>query len=101
MVVTPVVYAQQSPPTGASTPGQSGTGFNGQPVCSPSSGTQVGSMAMQNTIAATVADVNQQEKTVRLRMPSGAIVELKVPEPLLVELYQSNSVQISICKTAG
>jgi hypothetical protein len=58
-------------------------------------------MDMQNAINATVTDVNKQQKTVKLRTQNGETVELKVPDRLLTDLNQGDSVQVSIHKAEG
>ena len=61
-------------------------------------GAQTGTMGMHDSIPATVAEVDQQQKTVTLRMQSGESVELQVPQQLLSELNKGDSVQVSIRK---
>jgi hypothetical protein len=58
-------------------------------------------MGMSDSIHATVAEVDQQQKTVTLRMQSGESVELQVPQQLLSELNKGDSVQVSIRKANG
>jgi hypothetical protein len=58
-------------------------------------------MGMQDSINATVAEVDQQQKTVTLRMQSGESVELQVPQQLLSELNKGDSVQVSIRKASA
>jgi hypothetical protein len=57
-----------------------------------------GALDAQDTINATVAEVNYQQKTIRLRTQGGETVELKVPEQSLSNLKQGDSVQVSIRK---
>jgi len=57
-------------------------------------------MDAQDTINATVAEVNYRQKTIRLRTQGGETVELKVPEQSLSNLKQGDSVQVSIRKKA-
>ena len=59
-------------------------------------GSQTGTMS--DSIFATVADVDQKESTVKLRMQNGESVELQVPQQLLSELNKGDSVQVSIRK---
>ena len=68
---------------------------------SPITPSQTGTMGMQDSLTATVADVDQQQKTVTLKMQSGESVELQVPEQLLSKLNKGDSVQVSIRKAAG
>jgi len=77
-----------SPGAGSATSGQMGTGTTG------SSSSQMG----METINATVADVNHQQNTVKLRMQGGETVEFKVPEASLTNLNKGDSVQVSIRK---
>lgn len=78
--------------TGMTNPGTTGGTTSG--THSPSMGT----MGAQDAMPATVTDVNQQQKTVKLRMQSGETVELKVPEQSLASLSKGDSVQVSIRK---
>jgi hypothetical protein len=121
LVVAPIAFAQQNYQPGTGTPstpgntgvtGQPGAGTPGtsgspgtteqpmqrQPMGSSATGTTMGGMGMQDAIHATVAEVNQTQKTVRLRMQNGAMVELKVPDQLLADLNQGDSVQVTIHK---
>jgi hypothetical protein len=78
---------------------QSGSGMTGQ---RESSGTKMGTMtSAQDTIHATVSEVDRQQKTVTLRMQGGETVELKMPEQSLMNLNQGDSVQVSIRKAEG
>ena len=52
----------------------------------------------QDTVNATVADVNHQHNTVKLKMQGGETVEFKVPEASLSNLNKGDSVQVSIHK---
>jgi hypothetical protein len=61
----------------------------------------MGTMGMQDAIHATVADVNKQRKTVKLRTQDGDSVELKVSDRLLTTLNEGDSVQVSIHKAEG
>ena len=59
---------------------------------------QTGAMGAQDTLNATVADVNHQHNTVKLKMQGGETVEFKVPEQSLMNLNKGDSVQVSIHK---
>jgi hypothetical protein len=108
LVAAPLVLAQQSG-SGSSGMGPSdrpstGTGMTGSGSTGSTTGTQspsMGTMGAHDAIHATVTDVNQQQKTVKLRMQSGETVELKVPEQSLVSLSKGDSVQVSIRKAEG
>jgi len=58
----------------------------------------MGTMGAQDTIHATVADVNHQHNTLKLKMQGGETVEFKVPEASLTNLNKGDSVQVSIRK---
>jgi len=60
--------------------------------------TQMGTMAAQDTLQATVADVNHQHNTLKLKMQGGETVEFKLPEASLANLNKGDSVQVSIRK---
>jgi hypothetical protein len=62
---------------------------------------RMGTMDMEEAIPATVAAVDKQKNTVKLKMQGGETVELKVPERMLSDLSQGDSVQVSIQKAAG
>lgn len=114
LVAVPLALAQQSgssssgmgpgatgpadrPGTSPSMSGSETTGSSTTGMPSPSMGT----MGAQNAIPATVADVNHQKHTVKLKMQGGETVELKVPEQSLATLSKGDSVQVSIHKAAG
>jgi hypothetical protein len=112
LVAAPMVLAQSNSPsgTGAGTTGSSGdrsgtgTGMSGSGTTGSTTGTQspsMGTMSAQDAIHATVADVNHQQHTVKLRMQGGETVELKVPEQSLMSLSKGDSVQVSIRKAEG
>jgi len=87
----PVVLAQ-TPGAGSTTSGPMAPGATGTPS------SQMGTMGT-DTINATVADVNQQQNTLKLRMqPGGETVEFKVPQASLSNLNKGDSVQVSIRK---
>src|SRR3989442_4966009 len=75
----------------AQTSGQMGTGTTSTPS------SQMGTMST-DTIHATVADVNHQQNTLKLKMQGGETVEFKVPEQALTSLNKGDSVQVSIRK---
>lgn len=58
------------------------------------------SMDMQDhqAITATVEEVNQQDSSLSLRLDDGNTVEMKVPEAMLSDLQQGDSVEVSIRK---
>jgi len=58
----------------------------------------MGTMGAQDSIHATVADVNHQHNTLKLKMQNGETVEFKVPEASLTNLNKGDSVQVSIRK---
>jgi len=107
----PFVFAQTSG-SGSATSGtqpQMGTGTSGsapsgtQPqmgtgTTTGSQSSQMGTMAAQDTLQATVADVNHQDHTLKLKMQDGKTVEFKVPEASLTNLNKGDSVQVSIRK---
>ena len=102
LVMASVALAQnpQSGPGGYGAGGQQGQQPMGSsPTEAPSS--QTGAKGVRFAIPATVAEVNQQQKTVRLQMQDGETVELKVPQKALAELTQGDSVQLSIRKATG
>jgi len=121
LVAAPLVLAQQSGSGSSGSPGDRpspGAGTTGSPTDRPSTGTgmtspgstgsttgtpspSMGTMGAHDAIHATVTDVNQQQKTVKLRMQSGETVELKVPEQSLASLSKGDSVQVSIRKAEG
>lgn len=90
----PMVLAQA---TGAAPGAQPTPGMQTTP------GTQerMGATGAQDTIQATVADVNHQRNTLKLRMQDGETVEFKVPEQSLANLNKGDSVQVSIRKAEG
>jgi len=97
VAAAPFVLAQTY--GGGSTPGgQMGPGTTSTPS-TPSS--QMGTMNTRDTINATVADVNHQHNTIKLKMQGGETVEFKVPEQSLTNLNKGDSVQVSIHKAEG
>lgn len=83
------VLAQQTP---SGTQERMGTGTTSTPS------SQMGTMGAKDTIHATVADVNHQQNTLKLKMQGGETVEFKVPEASLSNLNKGDSVQVSIRK---
>jgi hypothetical protein len=101
-----LVLAQAQPSPQPDRPGTPGMGATTpqrqlQPVGTPGMESQIGTIGTQEIFAATVKDVNAQQQTVKLRMQGGETVELKVSEPLLLELQEGDSVQVSIRKSEG
>jgi hypothetical protein len=106
VAAAPFVLAQTY--GGGSTPsGQMGPGTTSTPstpssqmgpgaTSTPSS--PMGTMSTRDTIRATVADVNHQHNTIKLKMQGGETVEFKVPEQSLTNLNKGDSVQVSIHK---
>ncbi len=94
VAAAPFVLAQTY--GGGSTPGgQMGPGTPSTPS------SQMGTMSTRDTINATVADVNHQHNTIKLKMQGGETVEFKVPEQSLTNLNKGDSVQVSIHKAEG
>jgi hypothetical protein len=103
LVAAPLALAQTpgSPSDRPSTsPSMGGPGTTGSKAPGTTS-SSMGTMSTENTIPATVADVNHQKHTVKLHMQSGETVELKVPEQSLASLSKGDSVQVSINKAPG
>ena len=100
-VATSLALAQSRPGTGST--GTPSTTGERQPMGSSTTGTQsqMGTTDARDAIFATVTEVNKSEEMVSLRMQNGETVELQVPQQLLSELNQGDSVQVSIRKTAG
>lgn len=87
----PFVLAQ-TPGSGSTTSGPMSPGATGMPS------SQMGTMGT-DTINATVADVNPQQHTLKLRMqPGGETVEFKLPDASVSNLNKGDSVQVSIRK---
>jgi hypothetical protein len=91
VVAAPFVLAQTSG-AGSTPSGQMGPGTTSTPS------SQMGTMSTRDTINATVADVNHQHNTIKLKMQGGETVEFKVPEQSLTNLNKGDSVQVSIHK---
>jgi hypothetical protein len=89
---------QMGPGTTSTPSSQMGPGSTSTPS-TPSS--QMGTMSDRDAIHATVADVNHQHKTLKLKMQGGETVEFKVPEQSLTNLNKGDSVQVSIHKAEG
>ena len=101
LAVVPFALAQGT--TGQSSDRPYGTQQPGMssPGTGPTSGTmssQSGMGGMQHVIPATVAEVDQKDNTVKLRMQDGETVELKVPQTLISDLNKGDSVQVTIRK---
>jgi len=94
LAAAPFVFAQTSG-SGSAT---SGTQPYMGPGTTGSQSSQTGTMGAQDTIHATVADVNHQHNTLKLKMQGGETVEFKVPETSLTNLNKGDSVQVSIHK---
>jgi hypothetical protein len=71
------------------------------PSTTPGQPSQTGTMGMQDekAISATVAEVDQQDKRLSLRLEDGETVELQVSETLLSSLQEGDSVEVSIRKS--
>lgn len=103
LTAAPFVLAQTSG-TGSATSGQTGTGTTSTPSSRMDTGTspsQMGTMGVRDTLNATVADVNHQRNTLKLKMQDGDTVEFKVPQASLTNLNKGDSVQVSIRKAEG
>jgi len=88
LAAAPLVFAQ----TSGTTPGA------GPSTPSTQERMGTGTMGAQDAINATVADVNHQQNTVKLKMQGGETVEFKVPEASLTNLNKGDSVRVSIRK---
>ena len=77
-------------PSGAQQPGMRPT---------PGASSQSSVSGMPHVISATVKDVDQKDSTVKLQMQDGETVELKVPQTLVSDLNEGDSVQVTIRKT--
>jgi hypothetical protein len=80
-------------------PTQPGERSTGQSTTTGQS-SQTGTMGMQDekAISATVAEVDQQDKRLSLRLEDGETVEFQVPETMLSNLQEGDSVEVSIRK---
>lgn len=99
LTAAPFVVAQTSG-SGSTTGGTMSPGATGSTGTTGTSSSQMGTMGM-DTVNATVADVNHQQNTVKLRMQGGETVEFKVPQASLSNLNKGDSVQVSIRKAEG
>src|SRR5215831_17573486 len=90
----PFVFAQ-APGT---TPGTTPSPGTQERMGTGTQSSQMGALGAQDTLNATVADVNHQHNTVKLKMQGGETVEFKVPEASLSNLNKGDSVQVSIHK---
>jgi len=93
--MAPLVLAQTSGTgsTGSMEQSRPATGTTGQ-----AGTTGISIVDAQDAMQATIAEVNHQKNTVKLRMQGGETVELKVPEQSLMNLNKGDSVQVSIRK---
>src|SRR5215468_999064 len=102
VVAAPFVLAQTSGGSSSSgtSSGQMAPGTTSPPSTSksPSTSSQMGTMSTRDTLNATVADVNHQRNTLKLKMQDGETVEFKVPEASLTNLNKGDSVSVSIHK---
>ena len=76
--------------------GQSATGAAGQQTQQYGQ-SQMG-MHHGQAISATVEEVDQEEKSLSLRLDDGKTVDLQVPEAMLSTLQKGDSVEVSIRK---
>jgi Cu/Ag efflux protein CusF len=90
LAAAPFVFAQ----TSGTSPGTGSTSSSSTTTHS----SQTSTMGAQDTLNATVADVNHQHNTVKLKMQGGETIEFKVPEASLTNLNKGDSVQVSIRK---
>lgn len=92
-IMTSVAFAQTTQSQQSPMGGSSGQPMQQQPMG------QTGTMGMQqHAIPATVSEVNQQQRTVKLRMQNGETAQFQVPQQLISQLNQGDSVQVSIQK---
>jgi hypothetical protein len=96
LAVVPFALAQGT--TGQTSPGSQRPGMSSPGTTPGTSSSQSGMSSMQHAIPATVTDVDQKDRTVKLRMQDGETVELKVPQTLASELNEGDSVQVTIRK---
>lgn len=96
----PFVFAQTSG-SGSATSGTQPYTSPSTPSSHSSQSSQMGTMGAQDTIHATVADVNHRDNTLKLKMQDGKTVEFKVPEASLANLNKGDSVQVSIHKAGA
>ena len=80
--------------TGATSTGQSSTSGTSHYKTQ-----QSGQRATGQGISATVQEVDQQDRKVTLRTQDGESVELQVPQQMLTNLQEGDSVEISIRKS--
>ena len=96
LAVVPFALAQGT--TGQTSPGSQRPGMSTPGTTSGTSSSQSGMSGMQHAISATVAELDQKDNTVTLRMQDGEEVELKVPQTLASDLNKGDSVQVTIRK---
>ena len=77
--------------------GQSATSAAGQKSQQHYGQSQTG-MQDHQAISATVEEVDQEEKSLSLRLDDGKTVDLQVPEAMLSTLQKGDSVEVSIRK---
>ena len=90
-----IVFAQGQPSPYSGVPGWE---FRQQSE-RPDTGVHEETSGMQEDISARVAEVNQQQQTIKLLTENGNTVELQVSEQLLTDLQRGDSVEVSIRKT--
>jgi hypothetical protein len=101
LAVVPFALAQGttgSSPGGTQRPGMSSPGTTTGGSSQSGMSGHSGMSGMMHAIPATVTDVDQKDRTVKLRMQDGETVELKVPQTLASELNEGDSVQVTIRK---
>lgn len=95
MLLAVSTFALAAGKTGA---GQSSTSGTSQYGKQQSGQGAMGAQAGQ-TISATVQEVDQQDNKITLQMQDGESVELQVPQEMLTNLQQGDSVEVSIQKS--
>src|SRR5215813_3427103 len=88
----PFVFAQTSGP-GSATSGTQPSTSSSTTSSHSSQSSQMSTMGAQDTLHATVTDVNHQRNTLKLKMQDGETVEFKVPQASLTNLNKGDSVQ--------
>jgi hypothetical protein len=97
LTVAPFALAQGT--TGQTSPGTQRPGMSSAGTkSSGGASSHIGTMGMHEAISATVAEVDQQNNSVTLRMQDGETIELKVPQTLASDLQMGDSVQVTIRK---
>lgn len=90
----PFVFAQTSGSGSATT----GTQPYSSSTTTSSQSSQMSTMGAQETLHATVENVDHRDNTLKLKMQDGKTVEFKVPAASLANLTKGDSVQVSIHK---